>query len=247
MILGPAETVEESSEAPSCLSRVSGWLSGYEPDTPPGSPPGWSPISGPPRGPGCCPLALRNLALQLASRKGVPASPLRFDPGTPFLDQHMTDIFGEARCRVVSGSERAAVKLRVKNGKHDSREPHGGGARRRIAGRLGKREERTRGRRDGGWPDRAGRAVSVGRHVRRSVDGGIEGEAALAFPPWPLGRSFWRSTPWRRASLPLSARSAEQRSQLGHGVREPHDLAHKSSAYTPVQSPCVDFALAVVA
>ena len=41
-------------------------------------------------------------------RKGVPASPLRFDPGTPFLDQHITDVYGEARCRVVGGSERAA-------------------------------------------------------------------------------------------------------------------------------------------
>src|ERR1700680_3205007 len=41
-------------------------------------------------------------------RKGPPASPLRFDPGTPFLDQHITDVDGEARCRVVSGSERAA-------------------------------------------------------------------------------------------------------------------------------------------
>src|ERR1700678_804719 len=42
-------------------------------------------------------------------RKGVPASPLRFDPGTPFLDQHITDVYGEARCRAWGGSERAAA------------------------------------------------------------------------------------------------------------------------------------------
>jgi hypothetical protein len=35
------------------------------------------------------PARSRDLALRLASRKGVPASPLRFDPGTPFLDQHI--------------------------------------------------------------------------------------------------------------------------------------------------------------
>jgi hypothetical protein len=37
-------------------------------------------------------------------RKGVPTSPLRFDSGTPFLDQHITDVYGEARCRVVAGA-----------------------------------------------------------------------------------------------------------------------------------------------
>src|SRR5271157_6436280 len=49
-------------------------------------------------------------------RKGVPASPLRFDPGTPFLDQHITDVYGEARCRVVGGSERVAADRRVDAG-----------------------------------------------------------------------------------------------------------------------------------
>src|SRR5271155_1817228 len=57
------------------------------------------------------PARSRDLALHLASRKGVPASPLRFDPGTPFLDQHITDVYGKARCRVVSRSERAAGRI----------------------------------------------------------------------------------------------------------------------------------------
>ena len=52
--------------------------------------------------------SLRKSGSAPGPRKGVPASPLRFDPGTPFLDQHITDVYGEARCRVVSGSERAA-------------------------------------------------------------------------------------------------------------------------------------------
>ncbi len=35
------------------------------------------------------PARSRNLALQPASRKGVPCSALRFDPGTPFLDHNI--------------------------------------------------------------------------------------------------------------------------------------------------------------
>jgi hypothetical protein len=38
--------------------------------------------------------------------------------------------------------------------------------------------------------------------------------AALTFPSLPLGRSFWRSTPWRRASLPLGVKSAEHRLEM---------------------------------
>ena len=49
-------------------------------------------------------------------RKGVPVSPLRFDPGTPFLDQHITDVYGEARCRAWGGSERAAAGRRANAG-----------------------------------------------------------------------------------------------------------------------------------
>src|SRR5271165_7058580 len=35
---------------------------------------------------------------------------------SPFLDQHITDVYGEARCRAVGGSERAAADGRVDAG-----------------------------------------------------------------------------------------------------------------------------------
>lgn len=50
----------------------------------------------------------RDLALRLALRKGVPASPLRSNPGTPFLDPPHHRCFGGARRRAWEGSERAA-------------------------------------------------------------------------------------------------------------------------------------------
>jgi hypothetical protein len=50
----------------------------------------------------------RYLALRLALRKGVPASPLRSNPGTPFLDPPHHRCFGGARRRAWEGSERAA-------------------------------------------------------------------------------------------------------------------------------------------
>src|SRR5438445_1418244 len=56
-------------------------------------------------------------------RKGVPASPLRSDPGTPFLDQHITDVYGEARCRAWCESERAAGSRRTTNSKRTSTGP----------------------------------------------------------------------------------------------------------------------------
>jgi hypothetical protein len=60
--------------------------------------------------------SLRKFGSAAGSRKGVPASPLRFDPGTPFLDQHITDVYGEASCRVVSRSERAAASRSTSQG-----------------------------------------------------------------------------------------------------------------------------------
>lgn len=50
----------------------------------------------------------RDLALRLALRKGVPASPLRSNPGTPFLDPPHHRCFGGARRRAWEESERAA-------------------------------------------------------------------------------------------------------------------------------------------
>jgi len=112
--------------------------------------------------------------------------------------------------------ERAgSSKLRVKNSKQDSTdsdtEPHGGGARRRIAGRLEKRQERRRGRGDGGL-SRTGRAARY-RWAGMSDEASTAASrgTALVIPSWLLGRSFRQSTPWRRASLPLGVKSAEHR------------------------------------
>ena len=60
-------------------------------------------------------------------RKGVPASPLCSNPGTPFLDQHITDVYGEARCRVVNG-ERAGSRGVVRGvaGYRPPKRPPGG-------------------------------------------------------------------------------------------------------------------------
>ncbi len=54
------------------------------------------------------PVRGRDLALRLALRKGVPASPLCSNPGTPFLDPPHHRCFGGARRRAWEGSERAA-------------------------------------------------------------------------------------------------------------------------------------------
>jgi hypothetical protein len=62
-------------------SRVSVWVFVFETDTPGGHP-------GRPLAPEiwlCC----------WTSRKGVPAPPLRSEPGTPFLDQHIYRCVGE--------------------------------------------------------------------------------------------------------------------------------------------------------
>jgi hypothetical protein len=81
--------------ASGCQSlRVSGWLSGYEPDT------------------HLAALLLarsRDLALHLARGRGSP--PLRFAStrGPPSSTNTSTDVYGKARCRAWCGSERAAV------------------------------------------------------------------------------------------------------------------------------------------
>jgi hypothetical protein len=136
--------------------------------------------------------------------KGVPASPLRFDPGTPFLDQHITDVYGEARCRVVNGSERAAVsrewKATTKRAAIGA-SSLGRDARRRIVqGREDDEADGCGGRQTIG---RAGRRPRAGMSDETST--AASRGAALAFRLWLLGRSSWRSTPWRRASLPAGA------------------------------------------
>ncbi len=55
----------------------------------------------------------RDLALRLALRKGVPASPLRSNPGTPFLDPPHHRCFGGARRRAWRG--RAGSRVEVEN------------------------------------------------------------------------------------------------------------------------------------
>jgi hypothetical protein len=113
MIFDPPETVEESSPTLFVLSRVSGWVSGYEPDTPRGCKAGGSLGGSVHSDPPNEQAAARSLCeIWLCSwhrGRGFPPLRFRFDPGTPFLDQHITDVYGEARCRVLSGSERAAA------------------------------------------------------------------------------------------------------------------------------------------
>jgi len=94
MIFDLSETVEQSSPAPFTFSRLSGWLSGYEPDTPPGST--WVvPYKRTTQGTRLLPARSTDFGSAPGIEEGGPRliSPLRFNPGTPFLDQHITDVF----------------------------------------------------------------------------------------------------------------------------------------------------------
>ncbi len=50
------------------------------------------------------PARSQNLALRRASRKGVPAYPLRSNPGTPFLDQDKTHFVEERQAQSWAGA-----------------------------------------------------------------------------------------------------------------------------------------------
>lgn len=121
----------------------------------------------------------------MSGRRSLPVhsiSPLRFDPGTPFLDQHITDVYGEARCRVVSGSERAAVKLRVKNGKRDSREPQAGVQGAGLPGGWGSEKNRREVvETAGGRIGRAGRSRLAGMSDEASTAASRGGRVDVSF------------------------------------------------------------------
>src|SRR6516164_9432054 len=68
------------------------------------------------------PARSRDLALHLARGRGSP--PLRFAStrGPPSSTNTSTDVYGEARCRAVGGSERAAADARWKIVENATRE-----------------------------------------------------------------------------------------------------------------------------
>jgi hypothetical protein len=198
----------------------------------------------------CCPLA-PEIWLCSWPEEGGPRLSASLRPGDPLpRPTHHRCLWRGQMQRV--GRERAgSSRLRVKNSNRgaDRDVELDGGVRQKT---LGVRTaERGDGRSsDSGWPDwasrvRHGGVRGPGRQTKRLRP--HRGVSLLAFPSWLLGRSVWQPTPWRGASLPLSVNTAEHRLEIPRPVREPHRLAPKSSTYTPVQSPCVDFALAVVA
>ena len=163
------------------------------------------------------PARSRDSALRLALRKGVPCSPLRFDPGTPFLDQHIHRCSWSGQCRAARGSERAARAQRRREAyegtDHDNKPPggsadHGGRVwRLEGAGARATRQVWTLCCSDRWWRTRRPsiRCRATDRQVRRGAYGKHRGVAVLALPSRLLGRSFRQSTPWRGASLPSGA------------------------------------------
>jgi hypothetical protein len=126
----------------------------------------------------CCPLAPLDLALRLASMKGVPAYPLRSNPGTPFLDQDKTCFVQERQAQSVGGSERAAGWWQDESynkkdegrgkGRTGGRAGCGGGGLLMVAGRLVAGRGELRG---GGWrvaaSERAWGTLGVSGRKRR--------------------------------------------------------------------------------
>ena len=122
-----------------------------------------------------------DLALRLALRKGVPASPLRSYPGTPFLDPPHHRCFGGVRRRAWEVSERAAGwKWRTttrRAGRHRSVEVGGGGRRgssaRCVWWRVGGPVVASRGWHyvgdGGGWSRRSWSGGQVGCHRGRPM------------------------------------------------------------------------------
>ena len=84
------------------------------------------------------------------------------------------------------------------------------------------------------------------RQVRRSVYSRIEG-SGVGVSFMAVGSLVLAIHSVEASVAPAERQTAETGSRRRGPVREPHRLAPKSSTYTPVQSPCVDFALAVVA
>jgi hypothetical protein len=164
----------------------------------------------------------RDLALRLALRKGVPASPLRSNPGTPFLDPPHHRCFGGARRRAWEGSERAAGwKWRTttrRAGRHRSVEVgwegrtwvvgtgvFGGG----LRGRLRRRRDGiTWGMAAGGLEPGLEPQERVGRASRlssRSADGSLG--ASGRCESWVSPCSLVKVSRRRRAGMGVAGRS----------------------------------------
>ena len=151
--------------------------------------------------------SLRECGSAPGPRKGVPASPLRFDPGTPFLDQHNTDVYW--RGQMQSGERERAGSSQLmdvsENYERADREVEyvaevSTGECRRVESRGSIGDDRG----DGGWRARAvgcerERRFQAGQTTR---PGSRRGVRVAASPSSPLGRLLRRSTPWRGASLP---------------------------------------------
>lgn len=78
----------------------------------------------------CCPLAPLDLALRRALTKGVPAYPLRSNPGTPFLDLNKQSCVEETRRRVrarASGQQDGGGTRTRQDGGGRANEGTGGG------------------------------------------------------------------------------------------------------------------------
>jgi hypothetical protein len=180
----------------------------------------------------------RDLALRLALRKGVPASPLRSYPGTPFLDPPHHRCFGGARRRAWEGSERAAGwKWRTttrRAGRHRSMEVGGGGRTWWVVGAGvfgGRLRGRLRRRRDGitwgmgGWWAGAGVGAAGARRAGKSAVIGV-GQRLIG----SVGAL-------RVAGVSLFAGESQPRRRAGMGV------AGRSPAVKQVQVPACGGAL----
>jgi hypothetical protein len=156
----------------------------------------------------------RDLALRLALRKGVPASPLRSNPGTPFLDPPHHRCFGGARRRAWEGSERAAGwkwRTTTRRAERNRSVEVGGGGRTWVLGAGvfgGGLRGRLRRRRDGmTWGMAAGglepvlepqeRVGRASRLPSRSADGSLG--ASWCCQSWVFPCSLVKVSRRRRA------------------------------------------------
>ncbi len=97
-----------------CPVALFGWVFGYKPNTQPNT---------------CCPLAPAVWGSASSPRKGVPASPLRSKPGTPFLDptHHRCSGRGQmqSRERERAGSSKQRVERNYRSGQRKEDEQVG--------------------------------------------------------------------------------------------------------------------------
>jgi len=174
-----------------------------------------------------------NVALHLARGRGSPPLPLRFDPGTPFLDQHNTNVYW--RGQMQSGERERAGSSQLMDGTRTTRALIG---KLRFVAEVATGECRcseSRGsinddRGDGGW-----RARAVGGERERRFQAGQttrpgprRGVRVAASPSSPLGRLLRRSTPWRGASLPPGAGEPDRTCWKRGGTHARNRLARRA-------------------